>query len=142
MQWHRLSIPQGLKLLNTNLQGLSTIEAEEKLNQKGPNELEEGIRKNIAKMLLSQFKDVMIVILLIAAIISGFIGELTDTIVIVVIVLLNAILGFYQQYRADKAMLALKKMSVTQARVLRDNQIISLSAAQLVPGAAQGCSEC
>ena len=85
-------------------------------------------------MFLLQFKDVMILILLIAAIISGFIGDITDTIVIVVIVLLNAILGFYQEYRADKAMQALKKMSVTQARVLRNNQMVILPATQLVPG--------
>ncbi|HEU5364416.1 MAG TPA: HAD-IC family P-type ATPase, partial [Hanamia sp.] len=134
MQWHRLSIPEVLKLLNTNPQGFSTIEAEEKLNQTGPNELEEGKRKSIAKMLLSQFKDVMILILLIAAIVSGFIGEFTDTIVIIVIVLLNAVLGFYQEYRADKAMQALKKMAVTQARVLRNKQITILPATQLVPG--------
>lgn len=76
----------------------------------------------------------LILVLLIAAFISGFIGDITDTIVIVVIVLLNAILGFYQEYRADKAMQALKKMSVTQASVLRNNQMIILPATQLVPG--------
>ncbi|HEY5369978.1 MAG TPA: cation-translocating P-type ATPase [Hanamia sp.] len=134
MQWHTLSIPEVLKLLDTNEQGLSTIDSEEKLKRTGPNELEEGKKKSIVKMLLSQFKDVMILILLIAAIISGFIGEFTDTIVIIVIVLLNAVLGFYQEYRADKAMQALKKMSVTQARVLRNNQMVILPATQLVPG--------
>jgi P-type Ca2+ transporter type 2C len=134
MHWHTLSIPEVLKLLNTNPQGLSTIEAQEKLKQTGPNELEEGKRKGIVKMFFLQFKDVMILILLIAAIISGFIGDLTDTIVIVVIVLLNAVLGFYQEYRADKAMQALKKMSVVQVRVLRNNQMVILSATQIVPG--------
>ena len=134
MHWHTVSIPEVLKLLDTNEQGLSADEAGDKLKRTGPNELEEGKRKSIVKMFLLQFKDVMILILLIAAIISGFIGDITDTIVIVVIVLLNAILGFYQEYRADKAMQALKKMSVTQARVLRNNQMVILPATQLVPG--------
>jgi Ca2+-transporting ATPase len=134
MQWHQLSIRDVLKLLNTSGQGLSTIEAEKKLKQTGPNELEESKKKSIARMLLSQFKDVMILILIAAAIISGLIGDFTDTIVIIVIVLLNAILGFYQEYRADKAMQALKKMSVTQTRVLRNKQITTLPSTQLVSG--------
>jgi Ca2+-transporting ATPase len=85
-------------------------------------------------MLLSQFKDVMILILLAAAIIAGLVGDLTDTIVILVIVLLNAFLGFFQEYRAEKAMQALKQMSITQAKVMRDGIINWLSATELVPG--------
>jgi Ca2+-transporting ATPase len=134
MRWHTLSIPEVLQLLDTNEQGLLTPEAERKLKQTGPNELEEGKKKSIASMFLSQFKDIMILILIAAAIISGIIGDFTDTIVIIVIVLLNAILGFYQEYRADKAMQALKKMSVTQARVFRNKQITTLPATKLVPG--------
>lgn len=134
MQWHRLSIPEVLKSLDTNAEGLSIPEAKEKLKQAGPNELKEAKAKSIAGMLLSQFKDVMILILLAAAILSGFFGDLTDTIVIIVIVLLNAILGFVQDYRAEKAMQALKKMSVAHARVLRDKQITTISATELVPG--------
>lgn len=94
MNWHRLSIPEVFELLGTTQQGLSKSTAEEKLLQVGPNELQEGKKKSIAGMLLTQFKDVMILILLAAAILSGIIGDLTDTIVILVIVLLNAILGF------------------------------------------------
>jgi Ca2+-transporting ATPase len=134
MQWHTLSIPEVLKSLDTNEKGLSTIEAREKLKQTGPNELEEDKKKSVVRMLLSQFKDVMILILIAAAIISGFIGDFTDTVVIIMIVLLNAILGFYQEYRADKAMQALKKMSVVQAKVLRNKQMTTLPATKLVPG--------
>lgn len=134
MQWYQLSIPDVLKILDSRQEGLSSDEAAEKLRKIGPNELQEGKKKRIATMLLSQFKDVMILILIVAAIISGFIGDFTDTSVIIVIVLLNAILGFYQEYRADKAMQALKKMSVTQAKVLRDKQITALPSTQLVPG--------
>ena len=102
--------------------------------QFGPNELQEGKKKSIAGMLLAQFKDVMILILLAAAIISGIIGDLTDTIVILIIVLLNAVIGFFQEYRAEKAMQALKQMAVTQAKVLRDGNINWLPATALVPG--------
>jgi Ca2+-transporting ATPase len=134
MIWHKLSIPEIFDLLSTNQLGLSAIAAEEKLLQTGPNELQEGKKKSIALMLLAQFKDVMILILLAAAIIAGIVGDLTDTIVILIIVLLNAFLGFFQEYRAEKAMKALKQMAITQARVLRDGSIRWLSASALVPG--------
>lgn len=134
MNWHRLSIAETYELLGTTRQGLSASAAEEKLMQVGPNELQESKKKSIAGMLLAQFKDVMILILLAAAIISGIIGDLTDTIVILIIVLLNAIIGFFQEYRAEKAMQALKQMAVTQARVLRDGYTAWLPATVLVPG--------
>lgn len=134
MNWHKLSIPETFKELGTNEQGLSAIGAEQKLLQTGPNELQEGKKKSILAMLLAQFKDLMILILLVAAIISGIVGDFTDTIVILIIVLLNAFLGFIQEYRAEKAMLALKQMSVTQARVLRDGNITWLPSTALVPG--------
>ena len=116
MNWHKLTIPETYELLGTNQQGLTAIAAEKKLMEIGPNELQEGKKKSIALMLLAQFKDVMILILLAAAIIAGIVGDLTDTIVILIIVLLNAFLGFFQEYRAEKAMQALKQMAVTQAR--------------------------
>ncbi|MBN1791348.1 MAG: cation-translocating P-type ATPase [Bacteroidales bacterium] len=134
MNWHRLSIQEAFELLGTNQDGLSTSAAEIKLMQTGPNELDEGKKKSIAGMLLAQFKDVMILVLMAAAIISGIIGDVTDTIVILIIVLLNAFIGFIQEYRAEKAMQALKQMAVTQARVLRDGIVIWLPATELVPG--------
>lgn len=134
MNWHRLSIEETLELLDTRQQGLSTPDAEAKLLKYGPNELQEGKKKSIAGMLLGQFKDVMILILMAAAIISGIIGDLTDTIVILIIVLLNAVIGFFQEYRAERAMQALKQMAVTQARVLRDGISSWMPATVLVPG--------
>lgn len=134
MNWHRLSTADTFELLGTTQQGLSTSSAEEKLQQIGPNELQEGKKKSIAGILLEQFKDVMILILLAAAIISGIIGDLTDTIVILVIVLINAILGFIQEYRAEKAMQALKQMAVTRSNVIRDGHTTTLPATELVPG--------
>ncbi len=134
MNWHKLSIPETLELVGTNLQGLSAIAAEDKLIHHGPNELQEGKKKSIALMLLAQFKDVMILILLAAAVIARIVGDFTDSIVILIIVLLNALLGFFQEYRAEKAMQALKQMAITQARVLRDGNITDLPATALVPG--------
>ena len=133
MTWHKLSITEIFEFLGANRQGLSVSAAEEKLLQTDPNELEEGKKKSIAGILLSQFKDVMILILFAAAIMAGLVGDLTDTIVILIIVLLNAFLGFFQEYRAEKAMQALKQLSVTQARVMRDGIITWLSATGLVP---------
>jgi Ca2+-transporting ATPase len=134
MQWHQLNLSDAYIKLDSRYEGLSAVEAAERLRKIGANELQEGKKKSIVKMLLKQFKDIMILILLVAAVISGFLGDITDTIVIIVIVILNAILGFYQEYRADKAMQALKKMSVTQAKVLRNKQMMTLPAIQLVPG--------
>jgi len=134
MNWHRLSIPEVFELLGTDSRGLSATAAEEKLAQLGPNELQEGKKKSIPAIILAQFKDLMILILIAAAVISGIIGDLTDTIVILVIVLLNAVVGFIQEYRAEKAMQALKQMAVTQARVLRDGSIAWISSRELVPG--------
>lgn len=134
MNWYHASIQEAFSSLGSNEEGLTNEAAEKKLLANGKNELEEGSRKSIAAMLLSQFADVMIIILLIAAVISGFIGDLTDTIVILVIVVLNALVGFLQEYRAEKAMQALKSMSVTQARVVRNKQVITLPAPMLVTG--------
>ena len=134
MNWYKQSIPEVFESLATSQKGLSSKTAEEKLQQFGPNELQEGKKKTIAGILLAQFKDVMILILLAAAIIAGIIGDLTDTIVILIIVLLNAVIGFIQEYRAEKSMQALKKMAVTQCRVIRDGNSNTLSASLLVPG--------
>jgi P-type Ca2+ transporter type 2C len=134
MNWHQLTVQQTFNSLGSNQDGLSSTLARERLLKDGPNELAEGKKKSIGGILLSQFKDVMILILLIAAVISGIVGDFTDTIVILVIILLNVFLGFIQEYRAEKAMQALKQMAITQARVLRNGDVVWLSATELVPG--------
>lgn len=134
MNWHRLKDEEIFELTGSRPAGLSVAEAEENLLRIGYNKLEEARKKTIAGILLAQFKDVMIVILLGAAVISGVIGDLKDTIVILIIVVLNAVIGFFQEYRAEKAMQALKKMATTQARVMREGVVKYLSAFELVPG--------
>lgn len=134
MNWHNLTIDQIYQSTNSSAEGLSSVKAEERLKQVGVNELQEGKKKTPAGILLLQFKDVMILILLAAAIVSGIVGDLKDTIVILIIVVLNAVVGFIQEYRAEKAMQALKQMAAMQAKVMRDGKLTWLPASSLVPG--------
>ncbi len=134
MNWYRLSTQETFESLGTNQDGLLTSAARDKLLEAGRNELDEGKKKSMIRIFLSQFKDLMIIILMAAAVISGIIGDITDTIVILVIVVLNAVVGFIQEYRAEKAMQALKQMAVAETRVLRDGAIVKLPAPELVPG--------
>ena len=134
MNWHQQKIEEVFKQTDSRETGLSAAEAKDRLHRVGPNELQERKKKTIGAILLTQFKDVMILILLAAAIVSGIIGDITDTIVILVIVLLNAVIGFFQEYRAEKAMEALKQMSIVQSQAMRDNNNATLPATELVPG--------
>ncbi|MEW6193031.1 MAG: cation-translocating P-type ATPase [Bacillota bacterium] len=133
--WHTMEVEQVLKELKTDLDGgLTPEEAKNRLERYGPNELRERKKKTPFMMFLDQFKDFMIIILIAAAVISGVIGEPADTIAIIVIVILNAVIGFVQEYRAEKAMAALKKMAAPTATVIRGGAPLSIPAAQLVPG--------
>jgi P-type Ca2+ transporter type 2C len=134
MTWHTNDIEKIVNELQTGAQGLSGDEAKRRLQEHGPNELQEKKKRSPFVMFLLQFKDLMILILMAAAVVSGIVGDVKDTIVILVIVLLNAIIGFVQEYRAEKAMEALKKMATTTAKVKRDNQVHEIPAAELVPG--------
>ena len=134
MGWHQKHIDTVLGDLKTSRQGLSAEEVERRLQEYGPNELQEKKKKTLFRMFLDQFTDFMILVLIGAAIISGVIGEAKDTIAIVVIVVLNAVLGFSQEYRAEKAMAALKKMASSLATVIRADIPQTFPALQLVPG--------
>lgn len=134
MRWHQKTVEDVIEELNTSLKGVSSEEAEKRLLEYGPNELKEKKKKTPFMMFLDQFKDFMIIVLIAAAIISGFIGELVDTIAIIIIVGLNAVIGFIQEYRAEKAMAALKKMAAPFATVLRGGIPESIPAFHLVPG--------
>jgi len=132
--WHSRSIAETLAALETRAGGLSASEAAARLATHGPNELVEKSKRTLLAMFLDQFKDFMIVVLIAAAVLAGFLGEVADTIAIVVIVVLNAALGFTQEYRAEKAMAALKKMAASLATVVRGGVPASIPAAGLVPG--------
>ncbi len=133
-QWYQLDPEDVINRIQSSGNGLGAAEARKRLDHYGPNELIEKKRKSWVMMFLDQFRDFMIIVLIAAAIIAGVIGEPGDTIAIAVIVLLNAVLGFVQEYRAEKAMASLKKMAAASATVLRDGQPEIISAGQLVPG--------
>ncbi len=134
MNWHLTSIQETYQVLGSAVKGLQQHEAAERLIRYGENKLPEARRKSPLLMFLAQFKDWMILILLSAAVISGMIGDLKDTIVILIIVALNAAVGFVQEYRAEKALEELKKMASAAARVLRNGVVRQIPAAQIVPG--------
>jgi Ca2+-transporting ATPase len=132
--WHTFSQNEVFTKLNASADGLTADEAADRVKQFGRNELIEKKKQSPQLMFLSQFSDFMILVLIAAAVISGFIGELVDTVIILVIVVLNAIVGFVQEYRAEKAMAALRKMAALHCVVLRDGVATDLPAADLVPG--------
>jgi Ca2+-transporting ATPase len=133
--WYRMTVAETVESLGARPDaGLTLAEAEERTRRHGRNEIEEGARRGPAAMFFGQFTDFMIVVLLAAAVVSGLVGDLTDTLVILVIVVLNAIIGFVQEYRAERAIAALKQLAAPSAHVLRDGIVMVLPAVQLVPG--------
>ncbi len=134
MNWHLLPDTEVARLLNTAPAGLSNAMAAQSLREHGKNKIQEQKKRTIWRMALAQLADVMIVILMCAAIISGILGDITDTIVILCIVALNGIVGFVQEYNAEKAIEALKTMAAGTARVVRAGDTIELPAADLAPG--------
>jgi Ca2+-transporting ATPase len=133
--WHCLSSQDAIARLDSDLRkGLSAGAASTGLAQHGLNALEETGRRHPLAMLAAQFTDFMILVLIAAAIIAGLVGEPHDSIAIVVIVLLNGILGFVQEYRAERAMAALKQMAAPMASVIRDGKVHPVPASELVPG--------
>jgi len=134
MEWYRLSSSDVLAKLAAPQEGLPSAEVERRLAEHGPNELVVQGARSPWKILFEQFTAFMVLTLIVAAVISAALGDLKDAIAIGVIVLLNGILGFTQEYRAEKAMAALTKMAVPQSRVRRDGETIEISSSELVPG--------
>ena len=135
MEWYSLTTDETAAKLDASLNiGLSTEETVRRQDKYGPNELVERGTKSPWRILIDQFKEIMVIILIIAAIVSGILGQYVEVVVILAIVLLNAILGFVQEYRAEQAMAALKKLSVPSVRVRRDGRVQEISSIDLVPG--------
>ena len=132
--FHTMEAKEALELYRSRHDGLSEDEALERLQEYGPNEIQEGKRKTLLGRLLGQFKDVMVIILLIAAAISGFMSELADTAIILVVVIINAVLGVMQESKAEKALEALKKMSSPQVKVKRGGIVKQINTQQVIPG--------
>ena len=133
--YYRESKEELIKELGANeKQGLTNKVAQEKLAQVGPNALIEGKKKSILEVFLEQFKDLMVIILIVAAVISAFTGNLESTAVIIVVLILNATLGTVQHVKAEKSLEALKSLSAPAAKVLRDGKKQEIAAKDVVPG--------
>jgi Ca2+-transporting ATPase len=133
--WHCLAPEEVARRCETSIaQGLAPEEVARRLARHGPNEIREAKRRSAWRMLLDQFADFMIVVLIVAAVIAGAVGEPADAIAILAIVVLNGIIGFVQEYRAERAMAALKKLAATSARAVRGGAVSVVPAADLVLG--------
>lgn len=132
-QW-KLSQEELLQEMNSSMNGLTAEEAKKRLEQYGYNKLQEGKHKGVLQVFAEQFADLLVVILIIAAIISALTGGVEGTIVILAVLILNAILGTVQHFKAQKSLDSLKAMAAPNARVIRDGQKMEVPAAELVPG--------
>src|SRR5437764_4656578 len=140
-EWHSLPADDVLRRLDASPLGLNASDAARRLARIGPNELVRTARISPWRILLAQFVDVLVIVLIIAAIISAVLGtlqgelaDLYDAILIVAIVIMNAILGFVQEYRAERSLEALKGLAAPKAHVLREGGIVAIPSRELVPG--------
>lgn len=133
--WHRMTINEVISTLKSDKAcGLSKAEANRRLAEHGPNELEAARRSSPWSMLGEQFKNILIIILIIAIVLSALLGHTVEAIAITVIMLFAVLLGFVQEYRAERAIEALKKMAAPTATVIRDGEEEDIPARDLVPG--------
>ncbi|MFW5689974.1 MAG: HAD-IC family P-type ATPase, partial [Spirochaetota bacterium] len=135
LDWKSAATGEVVERLGTSIdEGLSSDEVVRRRGRYGPNTLREGKKTSILERFAGQFRNVLIYILLIAALVSGALGELTDAIVIAAIVLLNAVIGVIQESRAEEAIAALQKLSTPKALVRRDGAVREVDSAEIVPG--------
>lgn len=131
--WFNKSFEETVKEFNSNiLNGLSSEEAKMRLEKIGENKLISKKKESLFILFLSQLNDVMIYILILASIISGIMGEISDSIIIIIVILINAIIGVVQEYKAEKALESLKKLSTPKAIVKRDGIILEISSKEVV----------
>jgi Ca2+-transporting ATPase len=133
-RWHTLDAGEAFRLLDASPEGLPEEEAAQRLALYGPNAIAEGRRRSSLSMLAAQFRDFSILVLLGAALLAAVVGDLADAAPVVVIVVLNALIGFVQEYRAEASMEALRKMAGQAATLRRDGRERSLPATEIVPG--------
>jgi Ca2+-transporting ATPase len=133
-EYYNLSVSEAIISAKGSARGLTSAEAENRLKEFGPNELQEGKKYTVLDLFLSQFKNALLILLIFAGILSMLLGEGLEAIAIFGIVLLNAVLGFIQEYRAEKAIEALERISAPTARVLRDGKEKRIPAREVVPG--------
>jgi Ca2+-transporting ATPase len=133
-EWHSLDSEEVIRRLGSSQKGLRATEAQARLAQYGPNQLQERPRPTFWHMLLGQFNNFLVLILISASVVSLFLGEYVDAGAILSIVILNAVLGVAQEGKAEEALAALKKLTAPEAHVFRDGHLITVPAQELVPG--------
>ncbi len=133
-KWHILSTEQALAELESSEKGLSSAEAAERLRVYGTNEIEEKKKESALRLLFEQFTSILVVVLIAAGLVSFAIGEIVDGSVILAIVVINGLLGFYQERKAENALEALRKMTSIKTTVIRDEKTVSMDSKLLVPG--------
>ncbi len=134
LAWHALGEDSVLRLLESTRAGLSQEVAARRLEEHGPNELKQAAPVRPLVLLLGQFKSLIVWILAAAAVVSGLVGEWADCIAILSIVVVNGLIGFYQEFNAERSLAALRRMTAPRARVRRDGRSVSVPAAMVVPG--------
>ncbi|MSE20970.1 ATPase, partial [Lactobacillus parabuchneri] len=133
-QFYQRTVDDVMSQMKANPRGLTDQEVRDRREQFGPNKLTSKRRTTIIEKFFAQFKDLMIIILIIAAIIAGFAGETVDAIIILAVVILNAIFGVFQESKAENAIDSLKEMSAPMATVLRNGESQSVKSEDIVPG--------
>ena len=139
-EWYKLSIEETKQELDTDIEnGLSDTQVNKRQEKFGKNELQTKVKKTLLQKFIEQFKDFMIIILIIAAIVSGIIGikegeGITDSIIILIVVIVNAIIGVAQENKAEKSLEALQKLSTHVAKVIRNGNLTVVQSSELVPG--------
>src|SRR5512143_2083036 len=133
-EWHTLKTEEVLSHLKVRQDGLSSAEAKKRLEQYGLNQLKEAPRPTFLQMLWDQLNNFVVILLIVASVISGLLGDYVEAAAIMAIVVLNAVLGIVQERRAEEALAALKKLASPDAQVMRDGRRATLPARKLVPG--------
>lgn len=134
MNWHLVDIKEVFEITGSGIAGLTEGEAVKRLEENGPNVIVVSKKRSPWFLFFRQFKDFMILVLMAAAVLSGLLGDIADTFVIITIIILNASVGFIQEFQAEKAMALLKKMALVNTNVIRDNAVASISSTAIVPG--------
>lgn len=134
MEWYKKSIEEVLSELNTSGQGLNESQVSEHQLKYGLNELESEKKESLFSIFLSQYKDLLVIVLIVAGMISGFTGEMASALVIFVVITMNAILGTIQTVKSQKSLDSLKKLSIPQVKVIREGNLMQIPSNQLVVG--------
>ena len=133
-KYYQMSGENALKTINGSLEPLTTEQVKEHQEKYGPNALVEGKKKTTLQIFLEQYKDFLVIILIIAAIVSGFLGDVESTVVILVVITMNAILGTVQTVKAEQSLESLKKLSGPEAKVLRDGNVVPIPSSEVTVG--------